>query len=289
MIWLFKSTAASSIAIFAVLLAVFVLGLMDIIPFYLELLGIAACFGLEVLVVFWSLKKYSDLIDIANTDPERFFAENRKLIDKSKGKWKTTTLGNEIVILIYYCRISQAEQALAGYAQMIRPDDIVGRFQYANFYMTIDILKKDFSKMDRYINDKRVLLSQITASGDAAVTPRLKETLALTSEQNILEAEFYSRPVERLRNEDRQLALRFLESTLSLMGRTDSMKVMKKLSALALDYQAGVIYAVLGDEQNAEVFLKRAADTGYAYPMVEKAARYLQDRDIQALMSSQLY
>ena len=62
-----------------------------------------------------------------------------------------------------------------------------------------------------------------------------------------------------------------------------------KLPALALDYQAGVIYAVLGDEQNAEVFLKRAADTGYAYPMVEKAARYLQDRDIQALMSSQLY
>ena len=74
--------------------------------------------------------------------------KNRKLIDKSKGKWKTTTLGNEIVILIYYCRISQAEQALAGYAQMIRPDDIVGRFQYANFYMTIDILKKKINPSD---------------------------------------------------------------------------------------------------------------------------------------------
>ena len=71
MVYLFRSTTIASISGYILLAAVFVLGFMDFIPFWLELLLIILSFVLEIASIFLALKKYSDILDLANTDIDR--------------------------------------------------------------------------------------------------------------------------------------------------------------------------------------------------------------------------
>ncbi len=285
MTYLFRSTTIASVLGYVMVTAVVVMAFIDIIPTWLEMTLFLLSLGIEFLAIILAVKKYSGILDLANTDLDRFLAENKKLAARAKKQTKMAVMGNEIVVLLNYEKTDEVEKRLPEFARNVAPDDIVSKFQYLSYLMDLDIIKKDFSRMDQYINEKKMYLSSINNMSSLAVTSKVKYSLSLSCDLSVLEAEFYSRTAGMLRGTDNRLAMDYLSAVELARGTVKDMQVMKKCMTAVFDYEEGVVYAVLGDQTRADACMQRVAATNYAYPFIARARKYLTDRDAQALMS----
>ncbi len=284
MVYLFRSTTIASISGYILLAAVFVLGFMDFIPFWLELLLIILSFVLEIASIFLALKKYSDILDLANTDLDRFLEENAKLSARAKKQMKMTVDGNEIVILLQHEKTEEVQKRLTEYAMNVAPQDIISKFQYISFLMDLDVMRKDYSRMDQYINEKKMYLRQIYGMNSPAITGTMKKHLSISCDMSVLEAEFYSRTVDLLRGPDRKIAMDYLSVINLVEASVKEMHVMKKYMITSLQYEKGVIYAVLGDEKRAVECMQRVSETNFTYPKITRAKNYLAEKNASQLL-----
>lgn len=285
MIRLFKEYFIIAIAAAVVMIIGGVLGIIDIIPVWAELLIIIGIYGVILLMYVLSMKKYVKICDIANTDPDKFIAESDKLAGKSAAV-KRMILGNAIVALLNHERIDEAERRTAEYGKSLNHNDIVGRFMYSNYMCCVDILRRNFSRIDLYINDQRMCIQQMSENKPKGMNEMTLQRFSFAVEKEVIEAEFYSRPPERLINEDRQIAMNLITNADILRGMNKNGMVMHKCTEKLLDYDKGVAYAVLGENEKAREFLASAAECGYTYPFVERAKKWLQSGDVHILMRS---
>ena len=193
-------------------------------------------------------------------------------------------LGNAIVALLNHERVYEAERRTAEYGKDLKPNDIVGRFMYSNYMCCIDILKRDFSRMDLYINDQRMCLQQMSVNRPRGINDLTLQRFHAAVEKEAFEAEFYSRPPERLMNEDRQIVLNYIANADILRGFSRKGAVMYECTEKLLDYDKGMAYAVIGEREKAAQFLTSAAECGFTYPFVERAKKWLQSGDVNVLM-----
>lgn len=269
----------------ALMIAGGVLGILDIIPFWAEIVLLIVLYGVVLLMNVLSLKKYAKICDIANTDIDRFIAASDKLAGKSSAV-KRMVLGNAIVALINHERADEAQKRTIEYGNALKPSDIMGRFMYSNYMCCIDILKRDFSHIDLYINDQKMCLQQMSISRPRGINENALKRLAVAVEQEILEAEFYSRPPERLMSEDRQIVLNYIANSDILASMEKNIVVMRDYYLKVLDYDRGTAYAVLGENEKARELLTSAANCGFTYPFVERAKKWLQSGDVNVLMQT---
>lgn len=282
---LFKGYFFISIMAAAFMIAGGVLGIMDIIPFWAEIVLLIVLYGIILLMNFLSVKKYAKICDIANTDPDRFIAMSDKMAKRAAGA-ERMVLGNAVVALIHHERIDEAERRTAEYGRALKPSDIMGRFMYSNYMCCIDILKRDFSHIDFYVNDQKMCLQQMSISRPRGINEAALKRLAVAVEQEILEAEFYSRPPERLMNEDRQIVLNYIANLDILASMEKNIVVMREFYLKVIDYDRGAAYAVLGENEKARELLTSAASCGFTYPFVERAKKWLQSGDVNVLMKT---
>ena len=283
MIKLFKGYFIISIMAAVLMIAGGVLGLLDIIPFWAEIVLIIVLYGVVLLMSVLSVKKYTKICDIANTDPDKFVEMSDEMAKKSAGV-RRMVLGNAIVSLLNHERVDEAERRTAEYGKDLKPNDIVGRFMYSNYMCCIDILKRDFSRMDLYINDQRMCLQQMSVNRPRGINDLTLQRFHAAVEKEAFEAEFYSRPPERLMNEDRQIVLNYIANADILRGFSRKGAVMYECTEKLLDYDKGMAYAVIGEREKAAQFLTSAAECGFTYPFVERAKKWLQSGDVNVLM-----
>ncbi len=285
MIGLFKSTRFCQIAGYVILTVCIVLEFNGVIPHWLGWILLIVIAGLEYLIVWWSVKKYNKICDKANFDLETFIIEQDMLAKRSK-KLKMIIDGNTITALINHEQIDEAQRRLIIYGQNIMPNDLMSRYQYSSELVSIAILKRDFSHIDFYINDMKMCVYQMAESRMPGLTSKMKTRLELVIEELVSEAEFYSRPVEILRGQDRQIALNYLDRIGMLYSIEKNVYVMRNFYITSLDYESGTVYAVLGDEIKAKEALQKVAKTNYTYPIVHRAKEYLASGDVSALLNN---
>ena len=279
MIRLFNGISITSIALYVLLTAVIVLDFMDVIPGWCFWICLAVVFLLQIVLIFVSMRKYSKICRIANTDINKFVAVQDKLANRSK-KMKMTINGNTITALLSHEQLDEAIRRINIFQQNLNPNDLLSRYQCSSYILTADILRRDFSRIDYYANDMKMCMQQMEAIHLAGYSAKIKRSLALALEQTILEAEFYSRPAERLRNEDRQIVQNYLDNISRLYSISGSILVMRDYYLCSLDYESGVAYAVSGENEKAQEFFRRVSQTNYTYPIVTRAKEYLSTGDI---------
>ena len=172
MIWIFKRTTALAVFGYVLMAGFFIAGLAFDIPFFpMMALMFLIPLGIEIGALFWSVKLFSIHMDTANTDAEGFLAKNQQLYRKVRGKLKPVILENEITMLISYRRIRDAESRLPELAQQIMPSDTANQFFYLTILMELDTLKRNYTHMDAYISEKRILLDRMGSSDNAYHAP----------------------------------------------------------------------------------------------------------------------
>ena len=282
MVWLFKRTTAIEIVGLVLVVGILIAGIaLDEPIFPIVVCEVFVILGVELVATSLSVNLYSEHLDTANTDIETFLVRNRRLYKRARKKTKQTILYYEIIILRNYRRINQAQELLAEYLQIIKPDDYYERFLYICILMSLDILRRDFSHMNAYIDEERALIASMR---EKMVNPKLMASAEDSLERLITEAEFCSRSLQRLRNEDIALPQRYLQLIGYSMGKNKDIKFFKKCCIMNDDFCAGVAYAVLGNEQKAREYMQKVVSTGYKYPSVARAAQYLSTGDAQLLI-----
>lgn len=282
MIWIFKRTTALAVFGYVLMAGFFIAGLAFDIPFFpMMALMFLIPLGIEIGALFWSVKLFSIHMDTANTDAEGFLAKNQQLYRKVRGKLKPVILENEITMLISYRRIRDAESRLPELAQQIMPSDTANQFFYLTILMELDTLKRNYTHMDAYISEKRILLDRMGSS----ISQKNKARLELSFELSVISAEFYSRSLQRLRNEDIALAQRYLGLIMRSLDSVKDVKISKNYSIMELNYEAGTACAVMGQEQQAREYFERVVSTGYIFPEVAAAAEYLRTGDPEPLLA----
>lgn len=280
---LFKWMHAVVIAGYAVMIISCVLEILDVIPLWLDISVFLAMIGLVLLMNFISVKKYAKICDMFNTDLEGFVAKQDEL-SKNAGKLKMTIDGNTIIALLTHERTEEAERRIDEYAKNIMPSDIMSRFMYSSYRSDLDILKRDFSRIDFYINDQKMCLSQMAAGKTLGINARTVERLQSALEQTMLEAQIYSRTPEMLAAGDRQIAINYYNNCQKLYGGEKDIKVMHDYFVVNLKYEMGMVCAITGDTEKAREYLTAAAQSGYTYPFVERAKQWLVSGDVNILM-----
>lgn len=285
MIKLFKSTFICSIAGYVIIAAAIVLDVLKVIPGWVTLTAVIVVILLEYLIVFWAMKKYAKLCDMVNTDLNSFIEKHDKLAQRSK-QTKMMVYGNTIAALLYHERTDEAERRIDLYRQNLQPNDLISRYQCSLYIIALDVLKRDFSQIDFYVNDMKMCMQQIETSKMLGYSTKVERRMKLALEQSILEAEFYSRNAQRLRNEDRHIVDNYLANIGRMYSIAGSIVVMKGFYICSLDYESGVAYAVLGEEEKAKSYFTKVAQTNYTYPIVQRAKDYLSTGDLSILINN---
>ncbi len=283
MVKLFKSTYIAFIIVYVLMITAGVLIIMDRIPWQADCVILAVVVGIQFLLIKLSVRKYAKICDIADTDLQRFLTIQDQLAAKHSDMRRIID-GNSIVALINYELVEQAQQRIAAYGQILTPEDWMGRYMYSSYMAAVDLLKRDFSRMDFYFNDQRMCLQKMEERKTAGFTKKTALRLQLAANQSGFEAEFYSRSPDRLCGEDREVTMRYLANTERMLQLKDEIQIMKGYYIQALEYEKGVIYAVLNDQGKARECLTRVAQCGYAYPIVDRAKQWLVQGDVQLLM-----
>ena len=284
MITLFPITILLSALLYVILGVVLALDILNFIPFFITVLICILVFVLQIGIVKLAGNMYFKTVERADTDLDGFIAEQEKLaLRVKKPNIRNIVESNIIAALIMYERCEEAQERMKILGPQIPPNDFLSRLQYVDFLLSIDMCKGNFSGVDYYLNEMRANLSQIDFSRPG-LSEKSRKNLYLTVELNTVHAEFYSRPPERLANEDRQITMNLISVVQEMEKNIYDLKLFRNHAYLSIWYDLGTAYAILGETEKAKQYFDQINSKQLNYPQIDRVKEYLNTGNINVLM-----
>ncbi len=284
MITLFPLTIILSVILYVILGVVLALDILNFIPFFVTVLVCILVFALQICIVKLAGNMYFKTVERADTDLDGFIAEQEKLALRAKRpNIRNLVESNIIAALIFYERCEEAQERMKILGPQIPPNDFLGRLQYVDFLLSIDMHKGNFSGVDYYLNEMRANLSQIDFSRPG-LSEKSRQDLYLTVELYTVNAEFYSRPPERLANEDRQITENLISVVHQMEKSIYDLKLFRNHADLSIWYDLGIAYTILGETEKAKQYFDLIVSKPFHWPQIARVKEYLNTGDINILM-----
>lgn len=284
MVYIFPLTAILNIVVYILNITLLVLFFTDIINFWICILALMLSFVLVIGVNKLAYHLYCKSLDRCDTDYDSFVREQEKFSYRARKNPKIQQIIdlNIIAGTIAHEKYDEARKRMAVVGNTIPPNDVLGRFQYLSFLLVIETNQKNFSNVDYYTNEMRTLLSLMHNRPGFNETYRRRYQLVI--EDAVVSAEFFSRPPERLANEDRQITHNMLSVKQQLKSLSHEVKVFTNFYRVNLNYDSGIVYTILGETSKAEECFDEVLRNPYTYPMLDRVREYRRTGDINVLM-----
>ncbi len=289
MIFSFKKTALlfmiptvifAAVSIWFIVDSVFLHSATGTINTILLMISVVVLFICSRLSLRLRTKLYNESVRLCDNDINAFIAEQDRIFSRASGKNKAMILMNKSLGLIAWERLDEAEQALRE-AEALKSVKSSRHLQMIVLSRRISIAmrRRNFDKAREYAERQRQLISEMKLDGTVIEQKYLRAVESNIGKCELLEKIHSSENCEKI-------AAGLLEDTKQSLEALNENALFYIYLRINLEYTSGLLCYAMGDSSEADRYFRLASEEKAAYPIIQRLKKYLEDKDIRALVEN---